>query len=262
MDWALLCGGSPLVLWSKKNQDLGVCFSRLALDLPAAVTLAAVSSYYIGKEYNWVLRGHGQLAVLSVRALICLCLSLIPFVNLVIKSHAQQSLFVVDYVTTFVVTASWLSHAVYVTVLKQRVSRSLRGPLPALFAWILTTTPCIFQLRRVVTNYQLDDVEDSDFWSATSTAICQLLYLLTLIPHGMASVTTFDTTFRSLADVNVTQNLMSFNRFSIDTDPFYLGTARDGITFLSRVFLSWVRPLMVKGDKKENLSVHALQIQF
>jgi hypothetical protein len=81
----------------------------------------------------------------------------------------------------------------------------------------------------------------------------QLLYLISLIPHGMANVTGFDTTFQSLADETLTNQRLLYNnrRFTVDFDRFYLGIAREGVTFLSRLFLSWVKPLMVKGSRKQ-----------
>ena len=63
----------------------------------------------------------------------------------------------------------------------------------------------------------------------------------------MADVTGFDRTFQSLADETLNQRLLNYNRFSIDVDRYYLGVAREGVTFLSRLFLSWVQPLMKKG---------------
>ena len=76
MDWSFFCGSPLLILWEDDN--IGKCFSQLILDIPASVVLTAVSSYYIGKEYNWVIRDRAQLAVLNFRAFLCLLLAVIP----------------------------------------------------------------------------------------------------------------------------------------------------------------------------------------
>ena len=110
--------------------------------------------------------------------------------------------------------------------------------------------PCIFKLRSEASNFTPHSTwRRPDFYLDISYVIMQLFYLLSLIPHGMASVTGFDTTFQSLADETLTNQRLLYNnrRFTVDFDRFYLGIAREGVTFLSRLFLSWVKPLMVKG---------------
>lgn len=245
MDWDFVCGTPSLVLWSGGN--IGKCFGQIALTLPSSVILTAVSSYYLGKEYNWVIRDRVQLTVLSLRAFICLLLAFIPISNLIMKCHNNEDLFLADYVVSFVTTFGWLSHGLFVIILKQRVSRSLRGPLLSLSAWMLTAVPCAFQLRRDFLDFNSHTKSNPEFWLSISYALLQFFYLLSLIPYGMANVTGFDRTFQSLADETLNQRLLTYNRFSIDFDRYYLGVAREGVTFLSRLFMSWVQPLMTKG---------------
>ena len=71
MDWETICGPDGLVPWSERSSWLGSCFSQLVFDVPSAVVLTAVSSYYVGKECNFVIRSRAQNAVLFVRALVC-----------------------------------------------------------------------------------------------------------------------------------------------------------------------------------------------
>ena len=246
MDWYFVCGSKDLIIWVDDN--IGTCFSHLALCFPASLILTAVSSYYIGKEYNWILRSKSQNVVLTIRAIICLGLALIPVINLAGKCYRNESLFLIDFFSCFIPCFAWLSHLIYVMILKQRVSRSLRGPLPALLAWVLTVVPCIFQFRKEISNFNEHSTSCFNFWLEVAEGLLQLFYMITLIPHGMASVTGFDTNFQSFADENLNQHLLSYNRFALDTDQFYLGIARDQITFLSRLFLSWVQPLMSKGN--------------
>ena len=248
MDWSFFCGSQSLILWEDDN--IGKCFSQIVLDIPASVVLTAVSSYYIGKEYNWVIRDRAQLAVLNFRALLCLVLALVPLTSLVIKCYNRDIIFLAEIVSCFLWAFAWLSHAVYVLILKQRVSRSLRGPLLSLTAWMLTIVPCIFKLRSEASNFEPHSKawKSPDFWLDITYISMQLLYLLSLIPHGMASVTGFDTTFQSLADETSNQRMLYNNRrFTVDFDRYYLGIAREGVTFLSRLFMSWVKPLMLKG---------------
>jgi len=246
MDWNIVCGSPSLILWS--NGSIGKCFGQLAFTLPSSVILTAVSSYYLGKEYNWVIRDRLQNNVLSLRAFICLFLAFIPFSNLIIKCYFKENLFLVDYLVSLVTTFSWLCHMLYIIILKQRVSRSLRGPLSSLAAWMLTVVPCAFQMREDFYEFDAKTIESPEFWLNISYTSLQFFYLLTLIPYGMANVTGFDRSFQSLADENLNQRrLQHYNRFDIDYDRFYLGIAREGVTFLSRLFMSWVQPLMKKG---------------
>ncbi len=248
MDWESVCGSPSLIVWDRGN--FGPCFSQLVLDLPSAFILSIISAYYIGKEYNWVIRDGAQLAVLTFRTLLCLTLALTSLANLIIELYTHQPVFLAEFITTFITTFSWLAHSLYITVLKQRVSRSLRGPLLALSAWLVTVIPTAFRLKRLIVNFDQDSsLGDPLFWLDISRAVLQFFYLLSLIPHGMANVTGFDASFQSLADQSLNQRLLSnYNRFSFDRDPYYLGVAREGVTFLSRLFLSWVQPLMVKGN--------------
>lgn len=235
-----------MVLWADGN--IGKCFGQLTLSLPSSVILTAVSSYYLGKEYNWVVRDQVQVNVLSLRAFFCLLLAFISLSNLIVKSYFNENLFLIDYMVSFITTCSWLFHGLFVIILKQRVSRSLRGPLLSLGAWMLTVIPCAFQLRKDISTFSAKAIESPEFWLDVSYVSIQFFYLLTLIPYGMAGVTGFDRTFQSLADENlIHQRLLNYNRFSIDVDRYYLGVAREGVTFLSRLFMSWVQPLMTKG---------------
>ena len=193
MDWYFICGSSDIVIWVDDN--IGTCFSHLALCLPSSLILTAVSSYYIGKEYNWVLRNKFQNVVLNIRAAICLGLALIPPIDLAAKCHQKASVFLIDFFICFIPCFAWLSHLIYVIILKQRVSRSLRGPLLALLAWILTVIPCVFQLRKEISNFSEHSTSCFEFWLNIVNAVLQLFYLITLIPHGMASVTGFDANF-------------------------------------------------------------------
>lgn len=246
MDWNVVCGSPSLIVWS--NGNIGKCFGQLAFTLPSSVILTAVSSYYLGKEYNWVIRDRLQVTVLSLRAFICLFLAFIPFSNLIMKCYFKENLFLMDYLVSFVTSCSWLCHMLYIIILKQRVSRSLRGPLPSLAAWMLTVVPCAFQMREDFYEFDAKTIESPEFWLNMCYTSLQFLYLLTLIPYGMANVTGFDRSFQSLADENLNQRLLHYNRFDIDFDRFYLGIAREGVTFLSRLFMSWVQPLMKKGE--------------
>ncbi|EFX82733.1 ABC protein, subfamily ABCC [Daphnia pulex] len=250
MDWNIVCGSPSLILWS--NGNIGKCFGQLAFTLPSSVILTAVSSYYLGKEYNWVIRDRLQNTVLSLRAFICLFLAFIPLSNIIIKCYFKENMFMVDYLVSFVTTFSWLCHMLYIIILKQRVSRSLRGPLSSLAAWMLTVIPCAFQMREDFYEFDAKTIESTEFWLNISYTSLQFFYLLTLIPYGMANVTGFDRSFQSLADENLNQRrLLHYNRFDIDYDRFYLGIAREGVTFLSRLFMSWVQPLMKKGSRKQ-----------
>ena len=183
MDWYDVCGSPSLIVWS--NGNFGQCFAQLVLDFPSSLILAIVSSYYVGKEYNWVVRNSWQRAVLTTRAFICLALACIPLAVLTLKCYNEESLFLADFILPFISSFAWLSHAVFVNILKQRVSRSLRGPLPSLAAWLLTVIPCAFQLRRLVQDYQPDHLLDSTFWLDISYAALLALYLITLIPDGV-----------------------------------------------------------------------------
>lgn len=246
MDWNHVCGSPSLVIWS--NGNVGKCFSQLAISFPSSVILAAVSSYYIGKEYNWIIRNWYQRVILNIRAFICLMLSVIPISNLIVKYHTNiASVFLADFILPFITCFAWLTHAMYTVILKQRVSRSLRGPLLSLAAWLLTVIPCIFQLRSYVITKDPILLENPEFWLEVSYAIFEFLYLVTLIPHGIAEVTGFDRSFHSFSEENLNGRFFSYNRFTADVDPFYLGVAREGVTFLSRLLLSWVQPLMSKG---------------
>lgn len=258
MDWSQTCGSPSLVIWS--NGNVGKCFSYLAFSLPSSLILTAISSYYIGKEYNWIIRNRCQSIVLNIRALICVILSIVPISSLIVKCHKNiASVFLADFIVPFVACFAWLVHALYISILKKRVSRSLRGPLPSLIAWLLTVVPCIFQLRSYVVAKDERLIENPEFWLDVSYAILEFLYLVTLIPSGIAERTGFDRSFQSFSEENLSERFLAYNnRFASDVDPFYLGVAREGVTFLSRLLLSWVQPLMSKGNSMLTVKLCAL----
>jgi len=78
-----------------------------------------------------------------------------------------------------------------------------------------------------------------------STVVLQVFYLTTLLSGLWSSDGISSEQQRNLLSTSISGH--SYSQFQEDMDPFYLGVAQEGSSFLSRMFFHWVTPLMNKG---------------
>lgn len=84
-----------------------------------------------------------------------------------------------------------------------------------------------------------------DYLSSLTTLVLQVFYLATLLSGMWNSDGISSEQQRNLLTTSISGH--SYSQFQEDMDPFYLGVAQEGSSFLSRLFFHWVTPLMDKG---------------
>ena len=206
-----------------------------------------------------------------------------------IKNPLIPDIFYSGAVQTF----SWCLHLVYSYQLRHRISLSVRGPQPVIFAWFLCLLVNIIQCRSIISqsDHLVGNSDKVTFASAIISCICQGVYLLTLIPAGdqrssqyeelgsrdrpdtepLLSELGFSTSFRQRA-----LYAGNYGGFLDEHDPYYLGVAKDSskVGWLNKLLFFWVNPLIAKGvrgnlntaddvhDLPEYMTVHQISLTF
>jgi len=294
-----LCGTQKFVVWDDENTDFGSCFQDLFLVFPAQVLLAVTSAYYLGFQATlWILRTRFQKQILAARFLAVLLLALLPIARSVALFFVNRDLVMesgeVAFLSGAVQCFSWCLHLMYSYLLYHRLSISVRGPSVILWSWFLCLAVNVIQARTAIRDSKILNMDEDKiiFCSAIINLIAQGIYILTLIPSGDQRSSNYEELGASgeprendslLAEPfsnNYRQRMAmshsAYGGFREDSDPFYLGVAKDKnkVNFLSKLFFAWVNPLIVKGQKgnlhstddlfdlPEPLTVHQVGVRF
>lgn len=251
-----LCGKDGFVVWDSEKQDFGHCFQDLAFMLPVQAFMGIISAYYLGFQASqWFLRTRTQKNILLLRSFVTLIIALLPIIKTMalysldrktVTSHGEAGL-----LTGAVQCFSWSLHLMYTYLLYHRLSLSVRGPRLMIVAWSFCLIVNIVQIRSEILEHnslkwKCDKVI---FGCAIVSAICQMIYLLSLLPAGdqrSSQYQEFSIESDPLFDF---RRQTSYGGFLEDTDPHYLGVAKEEsrIGFLNKVFFRWVYPLIKKA---------------
>lgn len=115
---------------------------------------------------------------------------------------------------------------------------SHRGPLVLTVCW---SSAAVLASVWLQTNWHNEFVG----FAATRVA-CHIVYFLTLIPKGHASLVRRRRTINDERQALLTSNYISFDD---NFDEFSLGAAQDNSFFFSKVIFHWVTPLIAKGAR-------------
>ena len=258
---SVLCGSYNWTVWNNQTNDFGLCFYSVAVVNPAHALLAIISAYYIGlrsqayylrtKQQKWIIMIRGlSVLLLAVTPVICLVVSYILHAN--ILQNVGISYFIEESIEVF----SWLLHFVYIMILLERSTPSIRGKRGALFILIMVTIVDCLQCRSLLVQSR----HETSFTIITRIHAvvrlsCLTTYFLTLIPAGDDSESHYE---ELLTNERVGErssllggrnNSLDYGGFHEETDPYYLGIAREGSNWLSKLFLYYVNPLIWKGRK-------------
>ncbi|XP_075224680.1 ATP-binding cassette sub-family C member 10 [Lycorma delicatula] len=250
-NWTEFCGTEEgFVVWDTIHNDIGFCCQALCLHLPALSLIAIVSSHYCGKLTDWVVRPHRDMCILRIRYCVALLLSCLPIVRSYVEvSNTRITLFPINHTLAAVESFSWFIHFIYILALRHRLGPSLRGPVFMNFIWMLNYALSFMTLR----SYYIICKEINFYRTNTPLTfafirvVLQTIYALTLIPSSSSyNGTSF---YQPLHNQNSENSplLNAYSRFREDLDPGYLGTAEEGWGIMSRLFFSWVQPMMTKG---------------
>ncbi len=257
-----LCGRNNFTVWNNVTNDFGDCFYSLLVISPAHAILAAVSAYYIGlRSRPFYLRTREQKWVLYTRGLATLLLAATPAVVLVslyaFNVHLVNDDGLSEVVETSAQVLSWLLHFIYIMLLLERISPSIRGRRGALFVFVMVGIVDAIQCRSTLVNTVFVGPEKYIYEThAIVRLILLAIYLLTLIPAGDDAESQYE---ELLTNENTDERsgllagggLRNYSGFHESTDPQYLGVAKEDAPWLSKIFFYWVNPLIKKGLAKQ-----------
>lgn len=181
-----MCGPGGLHPWNPKTRDMGYCFQRLFILIPSLFLIAIVSSFYMGRRINWVVRGKIQERAIILRSVIVFCLAVIPLIK-IYKIFSQQSINsgAIDYFTCSTECIAWFIHFCYILALRHRLGVSPRGSILLLMLWSITAVLSVISLRTLILMHQ-------SYALAVIILILHIGYAITLLPsEGVTSRTYF-----------------------------------------------------------------------
>jgi len=275
-----LCGPGGWQAWDTEKKDFGRCFQDVVIILPAQTILAVVSAYYLGFQASqWYLRTSLQKYILVTRSLATLVLTILPIASSLalyindrpsLTRHGEAGL-----LSGAVQSLSWALHLMFTFLLHHRLSLSVRGPRPAIIAWLSALVANLIQVRsQLLSSYKRENrAEEVVVASAAISCFCLTAYLLSLLPAGgqrSSQCQQFRADSDSLLDPRGLRSQTSYGGFLEVADPHYLGVAKDRAPFLNRLLFRWVDPLIGKAyrgalhhpddvfDLPETMSVHTV----
>ncbi len=273
-----LCGNHEWIVWNNATNDFGQCFFSLAIVNPAHALLAIASAYYIGlRSRPYYLRTSQQKWILYTRGLAVLALALSPVICMIASAALHINVVYEEgisyYVEASIEVLAWLLHFIYVMILLgkrpftlkyprrklstdfflERITPSIRGKRVALCIFVMVAIVDCLRCKTIITR----DINDLTLYTTTKIhAIvrlsCLVLYFLTLIPAGDDSESQYEellTNERLSERSPLVRSFSSFDygNFREDTDPNYLGVAKEDSSWSSQFFFYWVNPLIKKG---------------
>lgn len=199
-NWEEMCGPGGLSLWSPQFHDLGICFQHLCLQIPVLALLAIISSYYSGRHFGFVVRGKLQKRFINLRALVSICLALLPVIHIYIEySTTGVHLVPINLFLAVTECVTWFIHFIYLLALKKRLGLSPRGPVKICVLWTLYAVLAVINLHS---NYLVIQTSGGDFTTNLSfrcnivTVVCHALYGISLIPsEGRTEYLTYNTRY-------------------------------------------------------------------
>lgn len=256
-NWKDFCGnGDNFTVWNQTYKDLDLCFQYLCLNTPILTLIAVVSAYYSGLWYIETRRCKRDLWILRVRCFSSLLLAAIPVISsYTIETLYPSSLNPVDYLLASVQCVSWLVHFSFILSLSHRHSKTLRGPILITVLWAVNY---ILSFIKVHSNYLILRHPVGSLYGSRLPYIFsiievtfQSIYLFTLLPEGKSSPRLIFGPISAHTQADEQTPLFAvpsaYSRFREDLDPSYLGIAYEGCGIESKLFFSWVNPLMEKG---------------
>ncbi|XP_064395751.1 ATP-binding cassette sub-family C member 10-like [Halichondria panicea] len=281
------------------NGDFDICFESL-LTTGCAVLLALTSALYAGCSHT-NLRRRKKPLVLSLRALLCVCIIATFLVELVASFWLARERPYSVLLMEAAVLVCWSVHLLMLWIMSRSISLAGRGPLTLHCAWFTTLLMAVFKLHTVIA-WRMDSspyqryhlpIDEAYFTLLQQITTCvyfalQILYLLTL-PFKIALVTghnvQLDPTRKYLTtqvddDESSRQHLISSQLPRTDygtiatSPPSLKDTSEDGANVLSLLTFWWVQPLMKKGwlgglqtpqdlpSLPSSLSTHNVKEQF
>ena len=161
VNYTELCGIHNWTVWNNVTNDFGQCFFSLAIVSPAHALLAIVSAYFIGlRSTPFYLRTRQQKWVLYTRGVATLGLAMTPVICLIVTAALHADVLVEEgisyYIDASVEIFSWLLHFIYVIILLERVTPSIRGRRKALCVFIMVAIVDCLRCKTLITREEID----------------------------------------------------------------------------------------------------------
>ncbi|XP_038071457.1 multidrug resistance-associated protein 7-like [Patiria miniata] len=260
------CGppNNDSLIWPDKAY--GYCKELLVFDVTSYALLAVASGLYIGQiQYTEHENLKRSLAVRG-RLSVSVVTSFLPVLGVILSlTHAKKRLAPVQYLTDSCTFFAWVVHSLYLVKLRRTGTKHVRGHLPVLLMWPLTLLSSVVKVARVFRNLAHKDRVELDEIARIVAFVefgLQLLYLVSLLPSRRHARKNYERNrgrpiFPSINDdaTDETSPLVGRHRRSYTLDEYGLisdlGIAEEQGSFLSKLFLWWIQPLMKRGAQGE-----------
>ncbi|CAG9820276.1 unnamed protein product [Phaedon cochleariae] len=253
-NWYTLCGEEGFQIWSPQRHDFGICFQQLCLHIPVLIVLAISSAYYFGKQVEFVTRGRIQKLAISLRCCLSLILTSLPILQIYIDNYrGEENIADISFFLSAIQGIAWVTHFIYNLGLRKRLGKSPRGPIFMCILWSLIFALTVVSARSHYLLYkysfQYNYSINLAYGFSVAYLIVQVLYALTMIPdEGGTTYLNFSERYTEISVEH--QPLLTgsaYFRFREENDPTYFGVAMEDTAWPSKIFFSWVNPLMEKG---------------
>ncbi|XP_017854480.1 multidrug resistance-associated protein 7 [Drosophila busckii] len=235
-NWTDLCP-TGLEPFANSTNDLLPCFQKIVLQFPVYCIYAALSAYQFGNRTQHILRNATQKRLLALRATCSFVLAMLPLCKTFVFHSAGITLYEVDVLVACSECIMWIVHCAYLLTARQYGSLSHRGTLLLNVFWLLIVVLDAVWLRTS---------RHFNWWPwSLATFIVDLLYAVTLLPKGSASLPNLPTNNRDREQ----EALLSprYTYFQFDLNESHLGHAQDEANWASRFTFHWVQLLINKG---------------
>ncbi|KAK9891612.1 hypothetical protein WA026_015576 [Henosepilachna vigintioctopunctata] len=259
-NWNSLCGAGGLKIWSPETHDLGLCFQQLCLQIPVLSILALTSTYYFGWNGKPVIRGAVQLLTINFRCFMVFIMAALPLLQVYIDLYSSnEKILKISYFLCAVQGITWSCHFCYCLSLRKQFGISPRGPVSICAIWSLILVLTFISVRSHFLRYKHclkpDYSIHLSFAFSMANLMLQIMYAISLIPGKGATVIVdprmSDRRFSEADEQTPILQNAYIRLLNEDNDQSYLGVAMENVNWMSKLFFSWVNPLMEKGDNKK-----------
>lgn len=235
--WSEFCGldPSPDASDNECKIKLGQC--------AAFLVFAALSAYYFGRRQNVVVRSRIQITFINTRTIAACLIALVPPIRVylvLVQSHNDQEMSPVDLLLNCYQAIAYVTHVGFLRSLRSHGSPSGRGPLILIIVWLIVLVTLVpMTYSEPLRTERITDIVD---------IVLNAVYGICLIPTGRSVLVSRSNTAEEERQVLLGNEYV---RFQEHPDDIALGPAQYRASIFSRLYFSWVNPLIrIAVDRK------------
>lgn len=250
-DWKVLCGNtSRFTVW--KGNDFGVCFERLALNIPTTFFILAVTLFHFGKNFGSGIRGTIPCSpTLHIRFYATVGLLLCCLLNILLqKFYLKNSIPLILVISTVVSCVTWFIHGVFIWNLRRYYRVKISGPFIITIGIILKCAFYVIKFRSVIKH--VDNFTIVEKYVTYAQGILIAVYLLSLIPCQRPVISSgIQVRILNEDSSDYLESDEEVSTIVLDRPTPPLGKAQENCSLLSRLTFHWVQSLMARGASRK-----------